>query len=306
VNPLLRSLLDLGDGLVTRDGAQRVALAGQLEWARHAGQLRRLLPGVYTAAGGPHPGFELLRRAALLWADGRGALSHLTGLDVWGLRRQIPGEPVHLSVPLGTGLRSRDGFVVHQRGGFVALAPQVLIRGGLPVTRIERCLAESWPYLSPADRPAPVIRAVNDRMTTPDRISAALDGVPKLTDRAQLRALLDRLVAGCRSPLEIWGHDRVFTGPGMPTFDRQTRVRVGARTCYLDVFARRERVDFELDGATTHGDARQREIDLRRDALLATAGILVVRYPHRRLVYETAEVRREILAILAARRSTST
>ncbi|MET8040921.1 DUF559 domain-containing protein [Micromonospora sp. NPDC005215] len=116
-----------------------------------------------------------------------------------------------------------------------------------------------------------------------------------------LRSLLDRLAAGCRSPLEIWGHDHVFTGSGMPTFIRQARVRVGARTVYLDMFAEAERVDIELDGATSHGDPAEREIDLRRDALLATIGILVVRFTHRRLTTEPAQVRRETLAILAAR-----
>ncbi|MFK3979186.1 DUF559 domain-containing protein [Micromonospora sp. NPDC050397] len=70
---------------------------------------------------------------------------------------------------------------------------------------------------------------------------------------------------------------------------------------YLDVYAERERVAFELDGAATHGDPRQREIDLRRDALLATVGILVVRFSHRRLLHETTEVRREVVAILAGR-----
>jgi very-short-patch-repair endonuclease len=123
-----------------------------------------------------------------------------------------------------------------------------------------------------------------------------------VTGRAELRVLLDRLAVGCRSALEIWGHDHVFSGRGMPAFERQVRVQAGGRTMYLDVYAERERVDFELDGAATHGDRRQREIDLRRDALLATLGILVVRFAHRRLVHETADVRREILAILARRR----
>lgn len=40
-------------------------------------------------------------------------------------------------------------------------------------------------------------------------------------------------------------------------------------TMYLDGYAERERVDFELDGATAHGDPRQREIDLRRAEVLA-------------------------------------
>jgi very-short-patch-repair endonuclease len=301
VNPLLRSLLDAGDGVVTWAEAAQVAPPWMLEWASRAGHLHRVLPGVYSEAGGPEPGFDLLRRAALAWAGPRGALSHLTALDVWGLRAQRSSEPVHLSAPAGAGLRSRPGFVVHQRRGLAIQPPQVLIRRGMPVTRIERCLVESWPLLPPVDRPAPAIRAVNDRLTTPDRIDAALAEVPRLTGRAELRNLVNRLAAGCRSPLEIWGRDHVFAGPGMPPFERQTRIRAAGRTYYLDVYARRERVNFELDGATTHGDPRQRELDLRRDALLATLGILVVRYPHRRLIHEPAEVRREVLEILATR-----
>ncbi|MGC5321156.1 DUF559 domain-containing protein [Micromonospora arida] len=148
-----------------------------------------------------------------------------------------------------------------------------------------------------------MIRAVNDRLTTPERLSAALERAPKLTDRATFRTLLTRLADGCRSPLEIWGHDHVFTGPGMPAFRRQVPIRVGRRTMYLDMFAERERVNIELDGATTHGDLRQREIDLRRDALLAAIGILVVRFAHRRLVHEVDVVRRETFAILATRRT---
>ncbi|WP_245730087.1 endonuclease domain-containing protein [Micromonospora pallida] len=87
----------------------------------------------------------------------------------------------------------------------------------------------------------------------------------------------------------------------MPPFQRQVRIRIGQRTMYLDMLAERERVNIELDGATTHGDPRQREVDLRRDALLASAGILVVRFAHRRLVHEIDDVRRETLAILASR-----
>lgn len=334
VNHVLRSLVERGNGLVTRVEASQVVPVWVLEAACRAGHLRRVLPEVYVdarlpsgrlASGDPHAGEprggtllagdppgatllggldpELSRRAVLAYADGRGALSHTSALDVWGLRRQPIGEPMHLSVPAGLGLRSRPGLVVHQRRGFTIEPPQVMTRRDMPVTRIERSLVDAWPLLPPADRPAHLIRAVNDRLTTPSRVAAALATAPKLTGRAELRVLLDRLTAGCRSALEIWGHDHVFTGPGMPPFQRQVRVQVGGRTFYLDVYAEPERVNIELDGAATHGDPRQREIDLRRDALLATIGILVVRFAHRRLVYETAEVRREILAILASRRA---
>ncbi|MFC4147437.1 endonuclease domain-containing protein [Micromonospora mangrovi] len=245
---------------------------------------------------------ELARRAALAHADGRAALGSVTALDVWGLRAPHPEEPVHLDVPAGTGLRSRPHLRVHHREGFAVEPPQVIIRAGLPVVRLERALVDAWPLLPAADRPASLIKAVNGRLTTPERVSLALADAPRLAGRADLRALLARLAAGCRSPLEIWGHDHLFAGPEMPVFQRQVRVQARGRSVYLDVYAERERVDFELDGATTHGDPRQREVDLRRDALLATLGILVVRFSHRRLVHETAEVRREIHAILADRR----
>ncbi|MEU7978604.1 DUF559 domain-containing protein [Micromonospora sp. NPDC049081] len=222
-------------------------------------------------------------RAALAWADGRAALGSVTALAVWGVRGQPDGEPVRLDVMAGCGLRSRSHLVVHRRDDLSLAPPGVLIRRGLTVVRLERALVDAWPLLPPQDRPAPVIKAVNDRLTTPERIASALTAVPRLTGRAGLSTLLDRLAGGCRSPLEIWGHDHVFTGAGMPVFRRQARIVVGRRTIYLDVYAERERVDFELDGATTHGDPREREIDLRRDALLATVGILVVRFARHRL-----------------------
>ncbi|MEU4780566.1 DUF559 domain-containing protein [Micromonospora sp. NPDC023633] len=312
MNSVLRALANRNGGLVTRRAAPQVLPRWVLEDASRSGRLFRLLPGVYVDAA-LVDGVEsapplarvtplLARRAAVAYTGGRGALSHLTALDVWKLRSQPPGEPVHLNVPIGAGLRSGPHLVVHHRRSFAPEPPHTLVRDGEPVTRLDRTLVDAWPLLPPMDRPAPLIGAVNDRLTTPQRIAAALATAPKLADRAALRGLLDRLAAGCRSPLEIWGHDHVFVGPGMPAFERQVRVRLGGQVVYLDLFAEAELVDIELDGATTHADPREREIDLRRDALLATKGILVVRFTHRRLFHEPDEVRREKLAILATRR----
>ncbi|MCZ7422252.1 DUF559 domain-containing protein [Verrucosispora sp. WMMA2121] len=194
---------------------------------------------------------------------------------------------------------------MHRRRGLTVEPPQVVVRQGQPVTRVEQTLVDSWPMLSPTEQRAPIIEAVNARLTTPERLASALRGASKLPDRAALRTLLTRLDEGCRSPLEIWGHEHVFTGPGMPAFQRQVRIIIGGRSMYLDLLAEREQVNIELDGATTHGDPRQREIDLRRDALLATVGILVVRFAHRRLMHEPDTVRRETLTILATRQPTA-
>ncbi|MET7947007.1 DUF559 domain-containing protein [Micromonospora sp. NPDC005324] len=308
----IKSLLVRGDGLVTRRDLLRAAPAWTIQTARRANQLVRLLPGVYGDAVLIRHAttdlpmlarveWDVARRAALAYAGGRGALSRLTALDVWGLRRQPPGEPLYLDLLRGSGLRDRPHLVVAHRSAFAIAPPQVVARGGLQVVRLDRTLVDCWALLAPVDRSSLLIRTVNDRLTTPQRLAAALTEVPRMPDRGALGDLLDRLAAGCRSPLEIWGHDHVFTGPGMPTFTRQARVRVGARTFYLDMFAEAERVNIELDGATSHGDPAEREIDLRRDALLASIGILVVRFTHRRLTADPVQVRRETVAILANR-----
>ncbi|MGW1062644.1 DUF559 domain-containing protein [Micromonospora rubida] len=318
MNATLEVLLARHGGLLTRALAAQVVPDWVLRQARDAGQLLRVLPGVYVdgrlaqASRLTHPGDssslarlppELRHRAALAYGDGLAALGGPTALHAWGVRGQPDGEPVHLDVPAGSGLRSRPHLVLHHRRGFCPAPPHALSRRGVPVVRLERALVDAWPLLPAVDRPAPLIRAVNDGLTTPARVRSALAGTPRLTRRAELRVLLDRLAAGCRSPLEVWGHDHVFTGPAMPRLRRQFRVRIEGRTMYFDVYAERERVDFELDGATAHGEPGQREIDLRRDALLATRGILVVRFAHRRLVREPNRVRAEVLAILASRRS---
>lgn len=272
MNAALEGLVERGGGLVTRGAALRVTPPWAVQDACRSGRLLRVLPEVYVDAGLVNPAGGgpplariepvLARRAALAYAGGRGALSHSTALEVWGLRRQPAGEPLHLEVPTESGIRSRAHLVVHHRRGFAAEPPDVLVRGGAAVSRLEPSLVDAWPLLPPGRPTPPLIKAVNNRLTTPQRVDAALGQAPRLGDRVGLRRLLDRLVAGCRSPLEIWGHDHVFTGPGMPPFRRQVRVRVGARTVYLDLFAEAERVDIELDGAT-HGDPREREIDLR-------------------------------------------
>lgn len=209
---------------------------------------------------------------------------------------------MHMTVPASVRLRACPELVLHRVDGFSTAPPYAVERQGCPVTRLERTIVDSWPLLPRDERMAVVIDAVNGRLTTVARLGDALATVPRLADRRELRVLLERLSVGCRSALEIWGHERIFRGPGMPAFRWQERVRVGGRAIDLDVYAERERVDFELDGAAWHGGQRQREIDLRRDALLATLGILVVRFAHRRLVHDPEEVRREVLAILAARR----
>jgi hypothetical protein len=290
---LARALADGGGVLRWADVAGKVP-RWAVDNACRSGRLVRLLPTVFVDPAGTRDP-DLRVPAALAYAGGRAALSHLTALAVWRLGQPGAERPVHVTVPTGVRVRSGGWLNVHH----VRRPPDAVVRGGLAVIPLESALVGSWPLLSPADRPGPVVDAVAGRMTTPARLTAVVEAGPRLAGRAELRRLVDRLSAGCRSELEIRGHDRVFTGPGMPPFRRQHPVRLGGRTVYLDVFAERELVAFELDGAAYHGDSRQREADLRRDAaLFAQERIVTIRYAHRRLVTEPDAVRREVLAIL--------
>ncbi|SNT64641.1 Protein of unknown function [Asanoa hainanensis] len=238
---------------------------------------------------------EVRRRAAIAYARGTGALSFTTALAVWGLWEDE--ETVHVTVPRSSAFRSRAWVMMHRPRAEL----DAVTRQAFSVTRLDQTLVDAWSILPSARRREPVIRAINERMTTVGRVRVALDGARRLNGLHEFRQLVRLLAQGCRSELEIWGHDNVFTGPGMPRFARQFPITLGGRTVYLDVFAEPERVDFELDGFSTHGDPRQREADLRRDAALAAQGILVVRFTRRRLLSEPIAVRTEILAILCAR-----
>ncbi|MEU5941139.1 hypothetical protein ABZ807_18540 [Micromonospora sp. NPDC047548] len=98
MNSVLRELVERGGGLVTRAVAEQVVPEWTLQRACGSGDLVRVLPEVFVAAhllndrqgewrGTPAVGRldpALGHRAACAWAEGRGALSHLSALAVWG------------------------------------------------------------------------------------------------------------------------------------------------------------------------------------------------------------------------------
>lgn len=286
------------DGVVTRAQLLVEVPHHVLDKAVSGGRLVRVLPKVYVQA-------ELLgqRRTKLLaglrYAGPNAALSHISGLAMWDLL--VPGDgPVHLTSDVRQ-LGANGSAVVHRRRGFRAEPPLVVQRQGLPVVRLENCLVDSWPLLARPHRRAPLIQAVQERMTTPNRLVEAAARAPALRGRAEVLDLLDLLAAGCHSELEIWGFRRVFDHPSLPRATRQLLVQLSGRRCYLDVAYEREKVDVELDGSRFHAGER-RERDTRRDVALSALGWLVLRFSHRRLHEEPDVVRAEVLSTLEVRR----
>ena len=112
MHPFLAAFLDGRHGLV-RSGP----LPGLPRWALsnavREGDLVRFLPGVYGTAADPV-------RAAALYVDGRGGISHATALSIWGLCPR--SEPIHLTVLPRCRLRA-PGLRVHIRDSLTAGPP---------------------------------------------------------------------------------------------------------------------------------------------------------------------------------------
>lgn len=298
VNSELARVLELHDGVATSAQLREVVPRWVLSHAVRTGALCRVYPGTYAdPACLTVP--ATMRRAAIVYLGSGAALSHTSALATWGLPCD-DSAAVHVTVVAGRSVRGSSRLVVHQRAGFAGPGLGPRIRDGLPVVGLDLALVESWPLLTGAARRAPLIAAIANQMTTPDRVRAATR-IRALPDRARMANLIDLLAAGCRSELEIWGYKSVFTAVGMPRFQWQQPVLIGSRRIYLDLYAETERVNIELDGAKWHSSPRDRERDLRRDAALAARGILVVRFTHRQLQDPTS-VRHQLRAILATRR----
>jgi hypothetical protein len=314
VNTDLAALLAAHDGVLTRADVLAHLPHHILDHATRSGALMRIFPRTYLDPALVSDGWARAR-AALRYAGPDAALSHLTALGVWklpggtgGCARDCTGggglpDPVHVLVPLNRRPRATTGLVVHRRRGFDSAGRDVVQRRGLATCRVEPSVIDSWPLLRGDTRRAAVIASVSERLTTPARLRTAVGENVNLKDRFELLRLVNLLDQGCRSELELWGYDHVFSGPDMPPIVRNLRVRVGQRSVYLDAYCPRSRVNFELDGAKWHSSRAARERDARRDAALAAMGIMVVRFTHDQLVRTPELVRDQIRSIVAARLS---
>lgn len=295
----IRRLLDGNDGVLQRAELTAAVPSHVVDWAVAAGQLVRVAPRVYSEPALLEAPTARLR-TALRYAGNNAALSHTSGLSLWGL--PLPaGLPLHLTTD-ARQLRAYAEVIVHRRRGFQVAPPLVVSRQGLSVVRLEDCRVASWPLLEGYERRAPLVVAVQRRLTTPTRVFDVAVHYSRLQGRASLLCLIDLLAAGCHSELEIWGFRQVFSHPSLPSAERQLPITIGRRRAYLDVAYVEEMVDVELDGSRYHFRDDQRERDMRRDAALATLGWLALRFSHRRLHEEPDVVRGEVLDTLAVRR----
>jgi very-short-patch-repair endonuclease len=289
-------------GVLTRENALQLVPVHVVDKAVASRAIVSMFPGVYSLPQW-RDDVRVQRAAAVRFRPGC-ALSHLDGLEEWGF---LPAPELRPAIRHITGDAKQSpcraaGLVLHRRRNFVAEPPAVLVRGGLPLVSLEQAIVESWTLLPHLDRRVPAIVAVRKRRTTGARLSRQLTANPGIAASAEMGRVFALVAAGCHSPLELWGHEHVFTDPRLPTSRCQVPIDLTTGRIYLDRYFDEEMVDVELDGAAYHGEPGQRERDLRRDAGLAARGIQAVRFSHPRLHADPGGCVLELLDILAMRR----
>jgi hypothetical protein len=296
---ILRREVAANGGLLTRQQLLRVVPKTVLD--RHVNRgLVRVLPHVYRWRDTAHDE-SMLFRAALLHAGSGSAISHTTGLAVWGIRAFEP--PVHLTVDQSVRRAGSPDVRVHRRLDFEATPPQCVERRGLRVTPIHRCLVDSWPLL-PLDRRRPLlVDTVRDGFTTAPLLQEALDERANIAGHRILAQTIDLIADGCQSELEVMGVLSVFRHSSLPRSVGQYRFRAGSTAVRVDRAWPEAKLAVELDGARHHTSPEDRRRDLARDAALAAAGWVVLRFTYADVRRDPRSVRARVLEVYRMRMS---
>jgi hypothetical protein len=247
----------------------RVALA----WQLHTSRWQQPWRGVYAIFSG-QPGREAVLWAAVLRAGPDAMLSHQTAAELARLIDK-PSGALHLTLPASRHIRPIAGLVIH-RSSYASQTrhPSLLP----PRTRVEDTVLDLIGVSNTFDDACGwVTRACGRRLTTEERLRAAMAARGRLRWRQSLTPLLADAAGGVHSVLEFRYYRDVERAHCLPHALRQVRVVNGRRTAYRDAFYSRYRVVVELDGRLAHpGDTRWR--DIRRDNAAAAAGAITLRY----------------------------
>lgn len=126
---------------------------------------------------------------AAVLACGEGAvLSHDSAAALWGVRKDRPRTPIHVSLPSRGGGRERPGIAVHRRK---LGAADVTARHGIPVTTIALTLVDLAAMLDRTKLERAISEADSLGLVDLERLRAAIDAMT-YPGAAALRKTLDR------------------------------------------------------------------------------------------------------------------
>ena len=221
-----------------------------------AGRWQVMHRGVYAAFNG-----TATRRAelwgALLRAGSDAVLSHQTAAELHGLHSER-SRLIHLTVPHDTNPErcgSIPGVVIHRSRSLARTRHPALTP---PRTRVEETVLDLIQCARDFDEAyAWICRAIGRRLTTADRILAALKARPRSRWRHDIELALGYANSGALSGLELRYLRGVEGVHGLPVANRQVRIRQATGNRYLDNLYEEYRACVEIDGTAAHPEDEQ-------------------------------------------------
>lgn len=242
--------------------------------------------------------FNVYRPPALWWwavweagpgavLDGVSAL-HAAGLSGW------EEHGVHVSVPHKNAAHRRDGLIVHR-----PRSPGPVITAGVPRVRPEVAVirAAQW---ARTDRAAAtlVAMAIQQRLTTPERVLTAWADVGRSRRRSLLSAVIPDVCDGAESLGEL-DFAALCRRRGLPEPARQAVCRGPHGRVYLDVLWEDIGLHVEIDGAQHTRGLAPLDDALRQNAV-ALEGAMTLRIPVIGLRLQPTQFMDQVVAAHAA------
>lgn len=290
-----QGLIGLQHGVLSRSQALSLGVGPNLIGTRlRSGRWQPLYHGIYATFTG-EPGREAKLWAALLRVGQCAVLSHYSAAELDGLTDRMR-DAIHVTVPRSQHPRRTAGIVIHRSDRvWAAYHPSRMP----PRTRIEETvldLAEDAATLDEAF--GWLMRACGKRLTTQDRLRAAMAARARMRWRGELAIALSDIGEGVHSVLEYRYVRNAERAHGLPRAERQALVILGGQRRYLDNLYRPYGVAAELDGRASH-PIEERWRDIRRDNAAAEAGIEVLRYNGADVTQRPCQVAAQLASVLS-------
>jgi very-short-patch-repair endonuclease len=252
---------------------------------------RRLATGIYSVGPGDPP-WRALAWAGLLLGGTRSRLGYEAAGHLWGI---VDDEPrsITVLVPMGRDIVDRERWVFRREAQGVR---DPRSPGAPSRTTIEDTVVDLCRRVHEREVLDIVTKAVQTRRTSARRILRCVDGRVRVSHRRHLHHLLDDVVEGAQSALELRYLNHVERAHGLPQATRQARARRGR--AFRDVRYDEYATLVELDG---QGHARQVLRDARRDNSALLDGEVTLRYGWADVTERACQVAWEVAAILSVR-----
>ena len=266
-----------------------------LRAALRSGAVTRVLPAFYAAS--EHVDSTLTRaHAATAWVGSGSVVIGEAAAFAWGLCE--PPRTITVTAPRSMS-RGAPSWLTLKR---IAEHPPSALWHGCPVATPEWAIATAYGYMPRGQANEMVYRAVRKSVATPGTMGEIASGLVAVRHRRDLISTIAATAAGSESFLETVGLRSVFGSKAFAAFIRQHRLRADGANYRLDMYDPVTRTAVELDGAVAHDGPDRRAQDVRRDARLASTGIVTLRFTYRDLTGRPEWCRAMVTCTTARRR----